>query len=95
MIIYVDIDNTICITNGSDYINSEPIVSAIHKINCLYEMGYDIIYWTARGKNSGKDWIELTKAQLKKWGCLYHKLSFDKPAYDCILDDKALKISDL
>lgn len=92
MIIYVDIDNTICETIGSDYINSEPIVSAIHKINRLYEMGHNITYWTARGKNSGKDWSELTKSQLKKWGCLYHKLSFDKPAYDCVLDDKALKI---
>lgn len=94
MVIFVDIDGTICHTEGG-YVNAIPIVSAIHKINRLYEMGHNITYWTARGKSSGIDWSELTKAQLKEWGCLYHKLSFDKPAYDCILDDKALKMRDV
>ncbi len=94
MIIFVDIDGTICNTEGG-YVNAIPIVSAIYKINRLYEMGHNITYWTARGKSSGIDWSELTKKQLSEWGCLYHKLSFDKPAYDCILDDKALKMRDV
>jgi hypothetical protein len=92
MVVFVDIDGTICHTVGG-YPNAKPIVSAIHKINRLYEMGHNITYWTARGKNSGIDWSELTKKQLSEWGCLYHKLSFDKPAYDCILDDKAMKMN--
>jgi hypothetical protein len=33
MIIYVDIDNTICITNNTDYINAIPIYNKIQKIN--------------------------------------------------------------
>ena len=94
MLIFVDIDGTICTTVGG-YDNAVPILSAIHKINRLYEMGHNITYWTARGKSSGIDWSELTNAQLKEWGCLYHKLSFDKPAYDCILDDKALRMRDV
>lgn len=95
MKIFVDVDGTICKTEGSDYINSTPIVSAIHKINRLFENGHTITYWTARGGNSGIDWSDLTLKQLKEWGCLYNKLSFDKPSYDCILDDKALKMNDV
>jgi len=95
MKIFVDIDNTICKTEGSDYINSTPIENAIHKINRLFENGHTITYWTARGGNSGIDWLELTVKQLAEWGCLYHTLSFDKPSYDCVLDDKALRINDV
>jgi hypothetical protein len=41
--IYVDIDNTICETNESDYINSKPIFANIEKINKLYDEGHNII----------------------------------------------------
>ena len=92
MVIFVDIDGTICHTVGG-YENSVPIISAIHKINRLYENGHKITYWTARGGNSGVDWTELTKKQLNDWGCLYHELKLDKPSYDCILDDKAVKMN--
>lgn len=94
MVIFVDIDGTICHTAGG-YENSIPIISAIHKINRLYEMGHKITYWTARGGNSGIDWTELTKKQLSDWGCLYHELKLDKPPYDCFIDDKALNISEI
>lgn len=90
MIYAVDIDNTICVTFGNDYMNSHPIKSRIDKINLLYSNGHTIVYWTARGSNSGIDWKQLTMQQLNDWGCLYHSLLFNKPAYDLYIDDKSI-----
>lgn len=88
MIIYVDIDNTICKTNNTDYINSKPINNRIDKINQMFENGDKIIYWTARGTLSGINYTELTKKQLENWGCKFHKLKMGKPCYDLFIDDK-------
>lgn len=87
-IIYVDIDNTICITNGMDYKNSVPMPRRIENINNLYKKGYIIIYWTARGVGRGIDLHKMTLKQLKDWGCLFDKLITDKPVYDLFIDDK-------
>jgi hypothetical protein len=86
----VDIDNTICKTNGSDYQNSVPMYDRINIINQLYEMGHEIVYWTARGGQSRINWSQLTELQLKTWGCLYHELRMNKPSYDVWIDDKAM-----
>jgi group I intron endonuclease len=94
MVIFVDIDGTICHTVGG-YINAKPIVSAIHKINRLFEMGHSITYWTARGGDSGIDYTDLTKKQLSDWGCKYHNLRLDKPPFDCLLDDKAMRMNNV
>lgn len=96
MIIYVDIDNTICTTNGNDYINSEPIIENINKINKLYDEGHTIVYWTARGARTGYNHHELTLIQLKSWNCKYHNIiSGQKPVFDMLIDDKAIKIDEL
>lgn len=87
---FVDIDNTICKTNGSDYKNSTPFEQRIEKINKLYEAGHEIHYWTARGSNSGIDHSILTKAQLDRWGCKYTSVKTGKPSYDIWIDDKAI-----
>lgn len=89
MIIYVDIDNTICKTDGTEYEKSEPYKDKIAKINKLYDEGHFIVYWTARGTGSGIDRTELTLNQLKQWGCKYHQLRMWKPAYDVFIDDKS------
>lgn len=94
MIYIVDIDQTICKTINSDYNNSIPIRNRIDKINALYHQGHTIIYWTARGSSSGKNWNELTENQLNNWGCLRHSLIMNKPTYDFWIDDKAIN-SDL
>ena len=88
MIIYVDIDNTIFDTDGMDYSRAKPIPERIKKINDLYDKGNEIIYWTARGSGSGKDWSEVTKEQFKRYGVKYHTLKFGKPIYDIFIDDK-------
>lgn len=91
MIIYVDIDETICVTsNDRDYSKSIPIKKNIEKINNLYNQGNKIIYWTARGTGTGIDWTEITKKQLKEWNVLYHELNFKKPIYDLFICDKAV-----
>ena len=89
MIIYVDIDETICKTPESrDYSESTPITQHIEKINTLYDEGNTIIYWTARGTVTGIDWREVTEKQFQNWGVKYHKIMFGKPVYDIFIDDK-------
>lgn len=89
MIYIVDIDHTICNNQNSDYENSLPYYDRIEKINDLFDSGHTIIYWTARGGNSGIDWSELTAKQLIQWGCKFSELRMNKPVYDVWVDDKA------
>ena len=73
-----------------------PIQSNIEKINILFDKGNEIIYWTARGQCSGKDWTNLTKKQLNEWGCKYNKLIMNnKPHYDLLICDKTLRIEEI
>jgi len=91
MIIIVDIDDTICKTPESrDYNESVPINKNIEKINKLYDEGNTIIYWTARGSGSGKNWYDLTGQQLKEWGAKHHNYKVGKPMYDLFICDKAI-----
>ena len=96
MNIYIDIDNTICITDqnlGKDkYIYSKPIYERIEKVNKLYAEGNTITYWTARGSVSKENYEELTRKQLEEWGCKYHNLLLNKPSYDKYIDDKSFNV---
>ena len=46
--------------------------------------------WTARGTLTNKDWFSITENQLNQWGVKYHILLMGKPAFDLLIDDKAL-----
>ena len=97
-VIFVDIDETICITPGEevrDYNNSTPIQENIDKINKFYDEGSRIVYWTARGSRSGLDWYELTKQQLESWGARHHELRCDKPYYDVFVEDRSVRIEEI
>jgi dTDP-glucose 4,6-dehydratase len=95
MIYYIDIDETICFYKEErDYQEAIPIKDNIKKINMLYESGHQVVYWTARGSTTGKDWTELTTTQLKKWGAKYHEIKLGKPHYDFFIDDKAVNSGD-
>ena len=72
MDIYIDVDNTVCRTQGTDYPNAQPLPANIERFNRLYDEGNRIIYWTARGMKSGINWRELTERQLSTWGAKYH-----------------------
>jgi mannose-6-phosphate isomerase-like protein (cupin superfamily) len=90
--IFIDLDNTLCITQDKDYINSKPILERIEYVNNLKEQGNIITIWTARGSVSKIDYTELTKEQLKLWNVQYDKLLLGKPHYDIYLDDKSFNI---
>ena len=96
MIIYVDIDGTICNNTYGDYDNAEPFRNRIEKNNKLYDEGNTIIYHTARGMGRTNNnvikayqiFYAYTSKQLDRWGVKYHELHFGKPYYDLFIDDK-------
>ena len=100
MVIYIDIDETICFHENSDpsqsrdYAHGKPIIKNIEKANRLYDNGNTVVYWTARGACTGIDWHEITENQLKEWGCKYNELKLDKPHYDLFIDDKVMNVRD-
>ena len=103
----VDIDETICFYSGKRSYNlAEPSKENIAKINKLYDEGWHIVYWTARGgseqsKKDGKCYYDFTWKQLESWGCKFNDLSTGtkgkhiKPPYDLVVDDKAKRIEEL
>ena len=98
MKIYVDIDETICFYKGErNYLDAEPNITNIEKLNQLYYDGHHITYWTARGSVTGIDWLETTANQLDEWGCQYHELicGKQKGAFDMVIDDKAKRIEEI
>ena len=94
MNIFIDLDNTLCTTNNSDYENSKPIIERINKVNQLKKEGNYITIWTARGNTSGIDHINLTKQQLNKWDIHYDNLILGKPSYDLYIDDKSVNVNE-
>lgn len=105
--VLVDIDETICHYPGQrSYELAEPIPENIEKINKLFDEGWHVIYWTARGgspesKAKGLCRYNFTWNQLMDWGCKFHELStgtkgnYIKPACDLIIDDKAKRIEEI
>jgi dTDP-glucose 4,6-dehydratase len=91
---FIDIDDTICYTHGMDYSKAIPIPERIKTVNKLYDQGHEIVYWTARGTVTGKDWREVTERQFREWEVKYHELRFGKPAYDYFIDDKNINSED-
>ena len=93
-----DLDNTLCQTKGSDYMNSKPIIKNIKFVNELYDNGYYILIFTARhmGKfqeNRSKAiayGFQNTRKQIISWGLKFHKLELGKPSFDYIVDDKSI-----
>ena len=106
-VVLVDVDETICFyPNERRYDLAEPSKENIAKINKLYDEGWYVVYWTARGGSQksislGKCYYEFTWRQLESWGCKFHDLStgskgkYIKPACDLVIDDKAKRIEEL
>jgi hypothetical protein len=102
--IMVDIDETISYYEGKrSYDLAKPIQENVDLVNQLYDEGCYIIMWTARGgsessKKAGRCYYDFTMEQLKSWGVKFHELStgskgnYIKPAFDLVLDDKAMSI---
>jgi len=97
MVVFVDIDETICFYEGErNYLDAIPDMKNIAKINKLYDEGHEITYWSARGSTTGINWLSSTKDQLDLWGCKYHKVSVgEKPPYDLLICDKTKRIEEI
>ena len=91
---FIDLDNTLCYTQGNDYENSRPILERINFVSELKSQNHHVTIWTARGSASGKDYSELTKKQLKEWNIEYDDLLMGKPCYDCYIDDKSFNVDE-
>jgi len=89
---YIDLDNTLCLTQNSDYYNSTPIDERIQYVSELKKTGNHVTIWTARGSASGIDYKELTLKQLKEWDVQYDNLLMGKPDYDVYIDDKSFNV---
>jgi mannose-6-phosphate isomerase-like protein (cupin superfamily) len=89
---FIDLDNTLCKTENSDYVNSTPIIERINYVNELKMAGNHITIWTARGATSGIDHSELTKKQINDWNIQYDELLMGKPNYDVYIDDKSFNV---
>jgi hypothetical protein len=97
--VLVDVDETICFYSGERrYDIAEPNPENIAKINRLYDEGWIVVYWTARGSKSGLDYGEFTEKQLKSWGCRFHEVRCGiahKPHFDLLIDDKSKRIEEI
>ena len=91
-----DIDNTLCVTYGSNYANSRPNSEIIKLVNDLYLNDYYIKIFTSRymGRNKEnvsfvkKKYYSKIKKQLISWDLKFHELILGKPSYDIHFDDK-------
>ena len=101
MVIYIDVDETVCMTAGKkdcarDYSLAVPIRKNIAKANKLYNNGHTIVYWTARGGHSGLNWKQFTEYQLTNWKCKYTRIEKQKkPSYDLFICDKTKRIEEI
>lgn len=97
----VDIDDTICYTQNRNFAYSVPNNEVIQKINELYEKGWKIILYTARGAKSCKTleeriykYKDLTQNWLEKNNVKYTELVFGKMNADYYVDDKNMSIEE-
>ena len=102
-VIICDIDGTICsqrvfskeraADDEVSFREAVPFTKRIEYMNSLYDDDHYIIYWTARGYESGTDFLEETRKQLDSWNVKYNECIMFKPNYDIWIDDKAIGVS--
>lgn len=100
-----DLDDVLCYEpEGYEHLGPEkydyckPYNGNIDLVNSLYNDGYKIVIYTARGMSQFKGNIvdiythlyNRTNQQLTSWGLKYHSLIMGKIHYDVLIDDKVL-----
>lgn len=95
--IVFDFDDTISFAENRDWENAKANIPLIDKINSLYDKGWTILIYTARGSLSCKTREEAEQNnsnQIEGWlnrhGVKYHELSFKKPLAMYYVDDRAI-----
>lgn len=97
--IVFDIDGVVCNNTWGEYEKAIPDKDAIEYINKLYDLGHNIVFYTARGFGKYDGDIEMiyanmynfTKDQLERWGIKFHSLVLGKPDGDIYVDDHAIR----
>ena len=99
--IVVDFDDTLAFHQNRKFNEALPNLPLIEKLNGLYDQGWQIDIFTARGSISCKTREEARQkyeAGMKDWleqhNVKYHTLSFDKPLAAYYIDDKGIMPSD-
>jgi CMP-N,N'-diacetyllegionaminic acid synthase len=91
-----DMDGVIAtLVPGDDYARARPFGPGVAAVNRLHAAGNRIVIQTARGSQTGRDWTDLTREQLRRWGVHYDQLQFGKPAADYYVDDRTLSLATL
>lgn len=100
-----DLDDVLCTRDSKfenlgalKYLHCVPNYENINLANNLYDVGYNIVIYTARGMSQFQGDVrkveenlrDLTESHLKDWGVRYHSLVFGKIHYELLIDDKAL-----
>lgn len=86
-----DIDGTLCTNTEGNYSEAIPFIENIEFVINLMNSGNHVVFFTARGSQTGIDWSEFTKTQLEKWGIVNPVIYFGKPHADLYVDDKAIE----
>jgi capsule biosynthesis phosphatase len=99
--IVLDFDDTISFTKNRDWENAIPNLDLINKTNRLYDNGWEIDVYTARGSlscSSREEASDKYREGIEKWldrhGMKYHSLSFQKPLAAYYVDDKSITPED-
>jgi hypothetical protein len=100
-VIIVDFDDTLCLHAGYDKSNiakGEPNLPLILKLNELFDRGYSIQIYTARGhissrtrKEADTKYRSVIQEWLQKYGVKYSHLTFNKPLGIIYIDDKSVR----
>jgi len=108
-ILAFDLDDTLCFrpkekeSLGIDKYNyCEPIQEMIDLSNSLYDKGYTIYIYTARGMHTLNGDVkeiyaklyDITLNSLEKWGVKHNGLYMGKLHYDLLIDDKAMGLDE-
>ena len=95
--IILDFDDTLAFHENRDWANSKPNKRLIDKTNRLYDDGWTIDIFTARGSLSCATRQEAAakyQPGMEEWlaknGVKYHSISFDKPLAAYYIDDKGM-----
>lgn len=99
--IVLDFDDTLAFPVNRNFKDAKPNRSLIHKINKLYNQGWQIDIYTARGSISCKTREEARakyEKEIVRWlfdnQVNYHNLSFEKPLAAYYVDDKGISPED-
>lgn len=91
-----DLDGVLAgLVPDGEYARAEPLQAGIALARRLHEAGNRIVVYTARGSATGRDWTEVTREQLHRWGVPHHAIHFGKPAADYYVDDRMISLATL